>query len=874
MEYFDFDGASYGSQARDDDVASNTFEIDESDATANCDSLLLEQPLDFSNQMQEQNPLAQKIESLPDNGQCHDTLPIFRAKVPCDFCRHMNLECFVVIRGVLQNGCTCCISLYRECSFTHAKVPGKFMDTLHAISENVDIPTGGPTGRKTLKSLTGMTTSEDKEGRGRKSSSRLSRDAVRILKTWLLEHLDHPYPSEDEKDELKRRTGLKRTQISNWLANARRRGKGQPSPLSTCSASGAIDIPGQRQQQQQHPNIALMTPLERWKYSPPENEPAATSDILRALVNTPLDSTRQSGHVRSLSRKESSNDSSHANSNIFKAPSNSSLGTSRSASRSSVSDLSFASAFSHRSSLESFGSMDRKDRRRRRKPSTALNPFNQQKARSARIFQCTFCTDSFATKYDWQRHEKSLHLALEKWTCSPHGGVVYVNGANRCVFCMASDPDTDHLESHCYSTCQEKTVAERTFYRKDHLNQHLRLMHNVKFNSYMAQWQSTTTELKSRCGFCGTTLSTWKDRVEHIAAHFKNGAEMAQWQGDWGFEPFVQGLVENAMPPYLIGQERKTLDPYTTSRSFGPSSRTLNDAAPRLSEPDDANCFHRLQRELTAFIHSNVAEGIIPTDQMIQDHARTVIYSNADPWNQTCADNAVWLSILKRDAGLEMVPEAEKFELDNIDMQPPFAMHGGLRQPPVEKNVLARSICSKMPLKPENFSPALQSPAFPGTGRSSVAASMPGSSAASYVGSFGAAPSGVNSGLSTDWGSNLSAGVSSSFATPVSGSVSVDPFVQMGFEPEFLQQLNNRYGEMQLDDMEGIMFDMEKGRDTEVVPESDVYKMSSTADDGIPASNVGSAPSKILNPGQTGVGTHQAQTSLKDVFNPSMGGDV
>ncbi|KAH1663880.1 hypothetical protein KXX15_009221 [Aspergillus fumigatus] len=866
MEYFDFDGASFGSHAPDDEVASDRFELDENDAIENYESLLREQPLDFPNDLPEQDALNPQTEAPSVNAQSNNALPIHRAKEPCDFCRHMNLDCFISDRGALQNGCTCCVILFRECSFTHAKKPGKYMETLQSISENADIPTVGPKGRKTLKSLTGMTISEDMEGRGRKSSSRLSRDAVRILKTWLLEHLDHPYPSEQEKDELKKRTGLKRSQISNWLANARRRGKARPLPPSNSSVPGAINIPGQQQQQQ--PNIALMTPLERWKYSPPENEPASTTDILRALVNNPLDSTRQPGHMRSLSRKGSSNDSSHANSNIFKAPSISSLGESRSVSRSSVSDLSFASAFSHRSSLESFGSMERKERRRRRKPSTALNTFNQQKARNSRIFQCTFCTETFATKYDWQRHEKSLHLALDKWTCSPQGGVVYVNGANRCVFCMASDPDTDHLESHCYSTCQEKTLAERTFYRKDHLNQHLRLMHNVKFNSYMNQWQSTTTELKSRCGFCGTTLTTWKDRVEHLAAHFKNGADMTQWQGDWGFEPFVQGLVENAMPPYLIGQDRKTLNPYTTSKFLGQSCCSPTTASPGLIEPNDVNCFHRLQRELTAYIHKQVAEGIIPTDQMIQDQARIVIYGNTDPWNQTSADNPVWLSILKRDMGLEVVPDSEHIQLDNLNMQPPFAAHGGLRQPPVEGNPLARSLCDKMPLKPESFSPALRSPTFAGTGRSSAAPSMPGSSAASFTGSFGIAPSGVNSGLSTDWGSNFSAGVSS-FSTPATGSV--DQFVQMGFEPEFLQQLNDRYGEMHIDEMDGMMFGVEQEhtRNSALVPEGDVYKLAGSTDAAAPLSNVGSAPINIPSPKQTGAVAQQDQASIGDPFYPS-----
>jgi hypothetical protein len=359
--------------------------------------------------------------------------------------------------------------------------------------------------------------------------------------------------------------------------------------------------------------------------------------------------------------------------------------------------------------------------------------------------------------------------------------------------------------------------------------------------------------------------------VEHLAAHFKNGADMTQWQGDWGFEPFVQGLVENAMPPYLIGQDRKTLNPFTTSNFLGQSCCSPTTASPGLIEPSDVNCFHRLQRELTAFIHKQVAEGFIPTDQMIQDQARIVIYGNTDPWNQTSADNPVWLSILKRDTGLEVVPDSEHIQLDNLNMQPPFAAHGGLRQPPVEGNPLARSLCNKMPLKPESFSPALRSPTFAGTGRSSAAPSMPGSSAASFTGSFGIAPSGVNSGLSTDWGSNFSAGVSS-FSTPASGSV--DQFVQMGFEPEFLQQLNDRYGEMHIDGMDGMMFGVEQEhtRNSALVPEGDVYKLAASTDAAAPLSNVGSAPINIPSPKQTGAVTQQDQASIGDPFYPSVSG--
>ncbi|KAI9932160.1 hypothetical protein ASPWEDRAFT_110288 [Aspergillus wentii DTO 134E9] len=838
MEYFDFDRASYGShsQAQDDDVASDHIEVDGNEVTANCDSLAQEQSLEFPNDLPEQDE-PQQVNDIAGSALEREAFPMSRAKDPCDFCRRMGFDCFVANRGVMQNGCTCCISLYRQCSFTHAKKPGKFLDTLHTVTENVDIPTGGLTGKKALKSLPGATFSEDLDSQGRKSSSRLSREAVRILKTWLYEHSQHPYPTEQEKDELEQRTGLKRAQVSNWLANARRRGKVRPTPRSSSPVPGAVDIPAR----QQHPDVSLMTPLERWKHSPPENEPAATSDILRALVNTSFDSAKPRSshlsHVRSLSRKTgSSNDSSQTNSNMLQPPSVSSFETSRS----SLSDFSFASAFSHRSSKGSFGSMDKKEqRRRRRKPSVPVNAFNQQKARSSRIFQCTFCTDSFPTKYDWQRHEKSLHLALDKWTCSPLGGVVSVQGINRCVFCMAADPDNDHLETHNYSTCQEKTLQERTFYRKDHLNQHLRLMHNVKFHPSMDNWQSGTTEIKSRCGFCATNLTTWKERVEHLAAHFKDGANMAQWQGDWGFEPFVQSLVENAMPPYLIDQEYKTLAPFKPSHAIRQPCDIPKNPAFGIEVPHDADCFDRLQRQLTSFINDHVAMGIIPTDKMIQDEARKVIYGNDDPWNQTCADNPVWLSILKRDTGLEIVPNSDHIQFDNLGMQPPFAVHGGLRRPPIETNPIARSVCSDQLYSHGFHSSGYQSPALPGTGRSSAAPSMPGSSTGSYVGSAGVFPTLPASGLSTDRGSSLSAGFLS-LSTPASSSV--DPLIQMGFDPVFLQHLNEGYDALNPDAMEGLTFEEGGGHEG---GQDDVGKMP---DSIVP----GSAPISIPSPKYTG----------------------
>lgn len=57
----------------------------------------------------------------------------------------------------------------------------------------------------------------------RKRRGNLPRWTTDIFKAWFLEHIAHPYPSEQEKNDLCVQTGCSMTQISNWFINARRR---------------------------------------------------------------------------------------------------------------------------------------------------------------------------------------------------------------------------------------------------------------------------------------------------------------------------------------------------------------------------------------------------------------------------------------------------------------------------------------------------------------------------------------------------------------------------------------------------------------------------------------------------------------------------
>jgi hypothetical protein len=864
MEYFDFEEASFASNNNvQDDVASDCQERDEADAVESFDSLFFDKTF----QLHSNNPDAAADNEggpyeddglpvappvvVPDPVAGGD-YPMFRSTEPCDFCRRMGFDCFIIKRGVLNNGCTCCVSLYRECSFTHAKAPGKFLHTLHPVGEDIVTSTGGLTGRRALKSV-GSNKFDDLEARGRKNGARFGRDAIRVLKNWLTEHYQHPYPSEEEKDDLKERTGLKRSQIANWLANARRRGKVRPPTRSISPVPGAVNISTHSSTSSSSSpsvDISLMTPLERWKHSPPENEPASTSDIIRAMANPPFPASplqlqlqylqsrpSLSAHGRSASRKTGSSNDSNS---LFQSRSVSSFETEN---KSSISDFSFASAFSHRSSQPSLNSADRKERRRRRKQMPPVPPFDRQKTRSARIFQCTFCTDSFPAKYDWQRHEKSLHLALEKWTCAPQGGTIATaDGQKACAFCRAPDPTEDHLETvHNFSACQEKTVQERTFYRKDHLNQHLRLMHNVKLETWMNQWRSTTTEIKSRCGFCDTQFTTWKDRVDHLAQHFKNGADMSKWKGDWGFEPYVRRLVENAVPPYLIGEERITPQPYKATAQKAATAKRAVGSTSQLPIAQDANCFMRLEQELKLFVQSKLQAGTKPSDQEIQDQARITIYGSDDHWNQTCADNPVWLSILKRDCGVEDVPEADYLELNDLGMQPPFA--GAIQRPPLETNPMAghlrKSWLSQASLHSRAGSRSgMHSPGFASSGFYSAGPSMPGSLTGSFVGSTGVSSGANIPGLSSGWASSLSAADQSSSAP---ASAVVDPFAGMDFDMDFLEQFNDPYPAMSQDiagiDASGLNIpSMSSHKTGYPIPGKDVqpYPMSTSETQPIP----------------------------------------
>ncbi|KAK6002196.1 hypothetical protein QM012_001834 [Aureobasidium pullulans] len=462
-------------------------------------------------------------------------------------------------------------------------------------------------------------------------------------------------------------------EMQNWFAQSARRDsrsrKGFPRRRSLYSRNSGLPISIPKQQNN---DWSTLDPLQRWQNSPPENEPASLSAINHAVASTDLDR-----HLTVSS----------ANSSRVSTPGIEIQGfgyaarrTSRPASISSLesgtSNGSMDSILSGRSgnSRISASSSHRNNARgkvtkSRARPGTGSDD---------RPFQCTFCCDTFKNKFDWCRHEKSLHLNPEQWVCTPDGEVVTCpsSGDLLCAYCLVHQPSKEHLESHNSTACAYKSIESRSFKRKDHLIQHLRLVHKVDIIPAIGEWKPPELPIKSRCGFCSTEMSDWKARADHLSKHFREGKKMLDWRGTHGFEPHVAQQVTNSMPPFLIGSESKTPVPFSATKPGHSellaqiSSRAaLNDTAnngnnvvadPSPSpdnRPIDNNqqfktAWEILTFHLGRFAQEKIKAGIIPTDEMFQQESRRLWFDSDDPWNQTFADDTQWMEIFRQEHGL------------------------------------------------------------------------------------------------------------------------------------------------------------------------------------------------------------------------------
>ncbi|PYI30965.1 hypothetical protein BP00DRAFT_397165 [Aspergillus indologenus CBS 114.80] len=404
-------------------------------------------------------------------------------------------------------------------------------------------------------------------------------------------------------------------------------------------------------------------PLQRWQDSPPEDEPASLSAIMESLRKFPTTYDQGSSHGMGTGSLGQLHD-------LFKGYRHrtTSIPSSQSSARSvssQPSSTSAKSATSQKSQGPIRSSRKRATGRVRKGRSAKMNP-----GEKGRLFCCTFCCDQFRTKYDWARHEKSLHLNLEEWVCAPQGGTVVSpsTGTRHCAFCDMPDPTAEHLTEHRYEPCMGGT---RTFRRKDHLVQHLRRTHHLETLPQIDDWKVQGPPVTSRCGFCDQRLSSWEERVDHLGNHFRGGSTMDDWRGDHDFPPAVAKLVVNSLPPYHIASDSRVLVPFSATNFHHYDH--LNQIKSRLGTSELNARDHELNVDgqlgsfgesasagsgndmievlvfhLSRFARQQMDKGIIPTDEMLQQESRRLVYDCEDSWNQTIFDNPKWIAAFRR----------------------------------------------------------------------------------------------------------------------------------------------------------------------------------------------------------------------------------
>lgn len=445
----------------------------------------------------------------------------YRPPVACAQCQRQRLQC-LILQTTSANpnpitSCSSCVALYRDCSLAErGKREASSFETnvpvighLHGVTEELDGDAG--------------------DGLRETTSPIIPVENARPLRNWLASHRHHPYPSEEEKMVLAAESGLSATQVSSWFTHARRRQRLSAQNVFTNTNSACF-----RQGSPMPTSIFAenMTPMDRWRNSPPRDDPLGAAAIAGAADGTPeLASTSYAGSNRddgSVSSQSGDSFMYPSRGRGRRRTASPGSGSSSVHSRSSSANLPF--------SLSARGSVDGHSADDGESPSGAGSS-------KSVTFKCTFCWQGFRKRYDWLRHERSIHLpGLDAYVCNvplpnDQSFLVWRPGSDHaeCIFCGHANPTDKHMQSHEFQACVERPKEERTFARKDHLWQHLHKFHRCK------RWQgwrldlnllrSRQDEVRSQCGFCQVTMSSWDERAQHLASHFRRGATKEDWTG-------------------------------------------------------------------------------------------------------------------------------------------------------------------------------------------------------------------------------------------------------------------------------------------------------------------------------------------------------
>lgn len=166
----------------------------------------------------------------------------------------------------------------------------------------------------------------------------------------------------------------------------------------------------------------------------------------------------------------------------------------------------------------------------------AFNPCAQPSTKNP--FFCTWpgCGETFWSRYAWRRHEETAHYRPYHWVCCLNDSDSYLfenlsDESKRCLICSKTCEHTEcpeHLKVHNLEKCKGKDLGARTFFRKDHLEQHIKTTHWASGSgrneiSFLLSffWKTSNPNIPKTfyCGFCNASFGDWRRRQIHVFRH-------------------------------------------------------------------------------------------------------------------------------------------------------------------------------------------------------------------------------------------------------------------------------------------------------------------------------------------------------------------
>ena len=163
-----------------------------------------------------------------------------------------------------------------------------------------------------------------------------------------------------------------------------------------------------------------------------------------------------------------------------------------------------------------------------------------------KTFACTHrCGARFAKKGPWEKHEQT-HYPQKLWAC-------------------------------CKQECRDR---KRIWFRKDRFKSHLLEYHKYRVvtnEDFKVSYKPITSRFPKTCNFrnCVRRFSDWKDRIDHIAKHFKGPYDMSMWKD-------------------LVDEEREGEDDYDITESADEVSDSENgtDSSSNDDGKDEPDNYH------------------------------------------------------------------------------------------------------------------------------------------------------------------------------------------------------------------------------------------------------------------------------------------